>query len=130
MEQLTAIRLDKWLWTARFFKTRSLASEAVKGGKVSVNGQRAKPSRSVQSGDRLSVRRGQFEYLIEVTGIAKGRVAPAATAQLYQESAESIERRTLLALTLKAQGQSQPRSIGRPSKRDRRKLLSFTGKQR
>jgi ribosome-associated heat shock protein Hsp15 len=67
------IRIDKWLWTARFFKTRSLAAEAVSGGKIEVNGARAKPSKSVRLGDRLNIRRGPYEWTVIVTGVAKLR---------------------------------------------------------
>ncbi len=81
-----AIRIDKWLWTARFFKTRSVAAEAVTGGKVQINGTRAKPSRTVRSGDSLNIRHGPYEWTVIVKAVAKLR-GPALQAQLlYQET--------------------------------------------
>lgn len=126
--ETSSIRIDKWLWAARFFKTRGLASEAIKAGKVSVNGERAKPSKIVQAGDRLTVRRGPFEYALTVTIISKHRGPSAQAAALYREDQESIEERERLTLQLKAQSAARPRFPGRPSKRERRKIIQFTGK--
>jgi ribosome-associated heat shock protein Hsp15 len=94
LEPLDAIRIDKWLWTARFFKTRSLAAEAVSGGKVHVNKQRVKPSKEIKSGTELSIHKDGFEWLITVKGIAKQRVSAKEAALLYEESGESLEKRS------------------------------------
>jgi ribosome-associated heat shock protein Hsp15 len=121
-----SIRIDKWLWAARFFKTRSLAADAVTGGKIDVNGARAKPSRIMRLGDKLSIRRGPYESTIVVKGLAKLR-GPASEAQLlYEETEESIRRRELTSAQLKLERPPEFHSPGRPSKKDRRALLRFT----
>jgi ribosome-associated heat shock protein Hsp15 len=93
LEQLDSIRIDKWLWTARFFKTRSLASEAVAGGKIHIDKQRVKPSKEIKIGAKLSIHKEGFEWLVTVTGIAKQRVSAKEAALLYEESSESLEKR-------------------------------------
>lgn len=92
-EPLEAIRLDKWLWMARFFKTRSLATEAVSGGKVHVHKQRVKPSKEIKVGVELSIHKDSYEWLITVTGIATQRVSAKEAALLYEEKPESIAKR-------------------------------------
>jgi ribosome-associated heat shock protein Hsp15 len=120
------IRLDKWLWAARFFKTRSLAAEAVTGGKVEVNGGRAKPSRSVRPGDQLSIRRGPYESTVIVKGVTAHR-GPAAQAQLlYEETEESVRRRETVSAQLKFERGPEFDLPGRPSKKDRRAMSRFT----
>ncbi len=94
-ESLESIRLDKWLWTARFFKTRSLATEAVSGGKVHVNKQRVKPSKDIKIGTVLTIHKEGFEWIVAVTGIAKQRVSAKEAALLYKESGESLEKRKI-----------------------------------
>lgn len=122
------VRLDKWLWAARFFKTRGLASEAISGGKVHVNGQRVKPARAVQSGDSLEVQRGFDRFEIVVEGLSDKR-GPAKVAQtLYRETPESIKRREDAAAMRKASNMGMRPSEHRPSGRDRRLIRSFTGK--
>jgi ribosome-associated heat shock protein Hsp15 len=93
LEPLEAIRIDKWLWTARFFKTRSLATEAVAGGKIHVDKQRVKPSKEIKIGTKLEIHKDGFEWLITITGIAKQRVSAKEAALLFEESGESIEKR-------------------------------------
>ena len=113
------LRIDKWLWAARFFKTRSLAVDAVESGKVLVNEVRVKPAKTVGAGDKLDLRLGQYQFLLEVLAISNKR-GPAPEAQkLYRETDASRERRALLAAQLKAE---QPPFAfkGRPTKRDRR----------
>jgi ribosome-associated heat shock protein Hsp15 len=127
-ENNESIRIDKWLWAARFFKTRSLAADAVTGGKIDVNGARAKPSRIMRLGDKLNIRRGPYESTIVVKGLAKLR-GPASEAQLlYEETEESIRRRELTSAQLKLERPPEFHSPGRPSKKDRRAVLRFTKK--
>ncbi|HUR58380.1 MAG TPA: S4 domain-containing protein [Opitutaceae bacterium] len=114
------MRLDKWLWAARFFKTRSLAAEAIAAGHVSVNAERAKPAKVLRVGDLLEIRRPPFTHAIVVRAFSDRR-GPAAEAQaLYEESAESRARRMQLAAELKASAGATPRFPGRPTKKDRR----------
>jgi ribosome-associated heat shock protein Hsp15 len=120
------IRVDKWLWAARFFKTRGLAAEAVSGGKVEINGARPKPSRIVRATDRLTIRRGPFEWTVIVKDVAKLR-GPAAQAQaLYEETEESVRRREAATAQMKLQRPPESKSPGRPSKKDRRAMARFT----
>lgn len=114
-------RLDKWLWAARFYKTRQLAAEAVKGGHVEVNGARAKPARGVKVGDRLSVRKAPFDFHIRVTGLRERRVSAREAQELYEESAESIDKREQLRLTLRSQASQIVFDNSKPDKRDRRR---------
>ncbi|MDD5753340.1 MAG: S4 domain-containing protein [Methylococcales bacterium] len=92
-ETLDTIRLDKWLWTARFFKTRSLAAEAVAGGKIHIDKQRVKPSKEIKIGAKLSIHKEGFEWLITVTGIVKQRISAKEAALLFEENSESLEKR-------------------------------------
>jgi ribosome-associated heat shock protein Hsp15 len=112
------MRLDKWLWAARFFKTRTLAVEAIGAGHVSVNGERAKPAKALRIGDEVVVRRAPFEHAVTVKGFAQTRGPAAIAATLYAETEESRTRRTALAAQMKAQ--PQPRFKGRPTKKTRR----------
>ena len=122
------VRLDKWLWAARFFKTRSLASTAISGGKVHVNQQRVKSARAVKPGDVIEVWRGPDLYTIVVDGLATRR-GPAKQAQeLYHETQESIVKREEAAAMRKLAYQGSRPSQHRPSGRDRRKIRSFSGK--
>lgn len=121
----TCIRLDKWLWCARFFKTRGLASDAVKTGKVRVNEMPVKPSRAIRPGDRLKIRRGPYTMEVTVLGIGGVRRSAAEAMRWYVESAGSIASRELLEAQINAEKAVHPRSRGRPTKRDRRDLLRF-----
>jgi ribosome-associated heat shock protein Hsp15 len=117
------LRIDKWLWAARFFKTRSLAVDAVESGKVTINEARIKPAKTVGAGDHMVIRIGQYHFEIEVLGISNRR-GPATEAQkLYRESEESRKRRAEIAENLKAL--PQPTFKGRPTKRDRREIERF-----
>lgn len=121
---LETIRLDKWLWAARFYKTRALAADAVAGGKVEVNGDRVKRSRAIRPGDRIRLRLGPYEYRLGVTGLSERRLGPALAAGLYREEPEAKARRELLAEQHRtARAASGSRHVeGRPSKKDRRDL--------
>jgi ribosome-associated heat shock protein Hsp15 len=123
------VRLDKWLWAARLAKTRGLAAEAVKGGRVELNGQRVKPSKEVRAGDEIQVTTGPYRRVVIVRAVAERR-GPAKEAQLlYEETAQSIAARERLAAErrLTAGPASQPG--GRPTKRDRRRLDARRGRR-
>ena len=123
------VRLDKWLWAARFFKTRSLASEAVAGGKVQVNGDRAKRARPVQVGDELRVRQGPYEFLVVVRALSARRGPAAVAAKLYEERPESRAARDAMALQLKTLHAAFVPEKGRPTKRDRREIERVRGRR-
>lgn len=120
------LRIDKWLWAARFFKTRSLAAEAVAGGKVQVNGERAKPSRALKVGDRLSIRTGTLSWEVTVTVLSERRGPADEARKLYLESEDRRREREEQAALLAAQRRSAPFSKGRPTKKARRQLTRFT----
>jgi len=124
-------RIDKWLWAARFFKTRELASKACEMGRIESNGLRAKPAREVRIGDRLQITNAAAEYEIEVLALSQQRGSVAVAQALYRESPESIERRRKAAEERRLLGPiaSAPASAGRPTKRDRRLIHSFSGKR-
>lgn len=121
------VRLDKWLWAARFYKTRSAASKAVAGGKVQLNGRRPKPSSSVTRDDRIRVRKGQWEYEVVVRDLAERRGSASQAAALYEETQESQERRERHALQRKAMPRFDFREGGRPTKKERRALERLRG---
>lgn len=120
------MRIDKWLWAARFFKTRSLAADAVESGKVQINQVRVKPAKAIAAGDMLDIRAGQYRYEVEVLALS-GKRGPAPEAQkLYRETEGSKTQHVALAAQLRAQ--PQPFAFkGRPTKRDRREIEKFTG---
>jgi ribosome-associated heat shock protein Hsp15 len=123
------VRLDKWLWAARFFKTRSLAAEAIAGGKVQVNGDRAKRARPLQPGDEVRVRLGPYEHHIVVRALSDRRGPASAAAELYEERADSISAREALALQLKSLHAAFAPEKGRPTKRDRREIERLRGRR-
>jgi len=116
------VRIDTWLWTARIFKTRTLAADAVKGGRVRVNGHAAKPSREVGAGDRLEVTLGQIRLTLIVRGSAPRRVSAAEAAALYEETEESRAARDRAAELRRLAGPVDNPRGGRPTKRDRRRM--------
>jgi ribosome-associated heat shock protein Hsp15 len=122
------VRLDKWLWAARFFKTRALASEAIGGGKVQVNGDRAKRARPLQVGDEVRVRLGPYEHLVVVRALSARRGPAAAAAELYQERPDSVAAREALAVQLKTLHAAFVPEKGRPTKRDRREIERLKGR--
>lgn len=120
------LRIDKWLWAARFFKTRALASDAVEGGKVYLNGARVKPAKAVNAGDTLEIRIGRFEFVVVVRGLSARRGPAGEAAKLYEETADSRGAREALAAQLKAETVPGAERQGRPTKRDRRRIVRFT----
>jgi ribosome-associated heat shock protein Hsp15 len=112
------MRLDKWLWAARFFKTRSLAVEGIEAGHVSVNGERAKPAKMLKTGDQVVVRRAPFVHTLVVKALSDKRGSATVAAGLFDETEESRARRTALAAEMKAL--PQPSFKGRPTKKTRR----------
>jgi len=124
------VRLDKWLWAARFYKTRSLAAEAVAGGKVQVNDERVKRAKPVQVGDEVRVRQGPYEYQILVRGLSARRGPASEAAQLYEEKAESRASREAMALQLKSLHAAFLPERGRPTKKDRREINKLKGRER
>jgi ribosome-associated heat shock protein Hsp15 len=120
-----SVRLDKWLWAARFFKTRSLACEAINGGKVHVNGERVKPSRKVNPGDQMVIRQGTVEKTVIVAGLSDKRGPAKQAALLYTETEESIARRETEAEQRRLLAASMPQQERRPSKKQRRQIHRF-----
>ncbi len=119
------LRIDKWLWAARFYRTRSLAAAAVEAGQVRVGGERVKPSRAVHAGETIEVRKAGLAWTVEVTGIADRRGTATDAAQLYREGEDSRAARDDEVARRRAAAASAPQVPGRPTKRDRRKLLDF-----
>jgi ribosome-associated heat shock protein Hsp15 len=125
---MTSVRIDKWLWAARFFKTRSLARHACELGRIESNGISAKPARDVRVGDRLQVKNDSGDFQVEVLGVSEMR-GPAAVAQtLYRETEGSRELRLKLAEERKAMPHFETSREGRPSKRDRREIDWLRGR--
>lgn len=122
-------RLDKWLWAARFYKTRGLATEAINGGKVHLNQNRVKPSRTVKPDDIVSISKPPYTHIVAVLGLNKHRRPAVEAQQLYVESEESIAKRELLHQQIKDQPLGFRHDKGRPNKRDRRHIIKFTQKQ-
>ncbi len=123
------VRLDKWLWAARFFKTRQLAAEAINGGKVHLNGQRAKPGKEVKIGSHLRIHKGSLEWDILVKVLATQRRPASEAVTFYAESEESFVRRQQLTRQLREQKALEPRPLrGKLNKKDRRMIHRFTGK--
>ena len=125
---MTSVRMDKWLWAARFFKTRSLAARACELGRIQSNGQPAKAARDVRIGDRLRVTNEGGDFQVEVLLLSDVR-GPASVAQtLYRETDESRELRQKVAAERKAMREFETLPEGRPSKRDRRHIIQFRGR--
>lgn len=119
------MRLDKWLWAARFYKTRSLATDAVDGGKVKLNGATVKPAREIKPGDRLALRVGEEDWEVVVQGLNEQRRPAPEARLLYQETEYSARRRAAAAELRKLAPTPAPEHKGRPTKRDRRQLIRF-----
>ena len=128
-EGLDKVRLDKWLWAARFFKTRALAAEAVEGGKVQLNGDRPKRARPLQVGDELRIRLGPYEHVVTVRALSDRRGPATQAAGLYQETDASRNAREALAVQLKSLHSLFGQERGRPTKKDRREIERLKGKR-
>ncbi len=120
-------RLDKWLWAARFFKTRSLATDAIDGGKVYVDGDRVKPAKEVRVGQVLYIRRKEFDIEVTVKALSVTRKGAPEAALLYDETQESLAKRENAAVTKEADHAKRERGAGRPTKRQLRDIKKFTG---
>jgi len=120
-------RLDKWLWAARFFKTRSLATDAVESGKVRVDGDRAKPAKEVKIGALINIRNKDFEIEVQVTGLSNIRRGAPEAALLFAETEASQQKRDNAKITREADHAVRERGAGRPTKRQQREIKKFTG---
>ncbi len=123
-----ALRLDKWLWAARFFRTRSQAKIAIEGGHVRLNGSRAKPAKELKIGDTVTVRRGVEQFVVAVTALSDRRGNARAAALLYTETAGSVQRREEQAAQRRAERVGRPFGSTRPTKKDRRRLKQLKHK--
>jgi ribosome-associated heat shock protein Hsp15 len=121
------VRIDKWLWAARFYKTRALAAEAIDSGRIEVNGDRSKRSRLVQAGDRVRIRIGPYEHLVIVRAVSEKRGSAPVAATLYEEEADSKKARELMAVHMKAMRANTGYESGRPTKKDRRDIEKIKG---
>lgn len=119
------VRLDKWLWSARFYKTRALAREMVEGGKVHYNGQRTKPSKLVEVGAELRLRQGNDERTVTVLLLQEQRRGAAEASLMYQETADSVVKREKIAEVRKLNALTMPHPDRRPDKKERRNLIRF-----
>lgn len=124
-EHTAKIRLDKWLWAARFFKTRSLAKAAIEGGKVHLAGHRVKVSKEISTGDILQIRQGYDERVITVEALSDKRRGAPEAQRLYEETSASIEKREAESAARKAAGGMIDRPAGRPNKKQRRQIHRF-----
>jgi ribosome-associated heat shock protein Hsp15 len=125
-ETVDSVRLDKWLWCARFYKTRALAAAAIKGNKIRVNEQPVKAAKSIRIGDELLIKKTPYQYNISILKLSNNRLSATQAALLYKEDAESIKTREEMTMQIKADNASYPRTIGRPTKRNRREIIRFT----
>ena len=120
------LRVDKWLWAARFFKTRSVAAQAIEGGKVKLNDQRVKPSKEVRVGDMLAIQLGDYEWVVTVRALSARRGPAEEARKLYEESVAGQARRQAQIAARSMQNEPAAQRHGRPTKRDRRRLRDFT----
>ena len=121
-DELERVRLDKWLWAARFFKTRAIAATAIETGKVEVNGERAKRAKQLQVGDSLRIRLGPYHHIVTVRGLSEIRGPAPVAAKLYEETPESIKAREAMAAQVKAAATGASYEKGRATKKDRRDI--------
>ncbi len=122
------VRIDKWLWAARFYKTRGLSADAIESGRVETNGERSKRSRIVQLGDRIRIRIGPYEYIIIVKGVSGSRGSATIAQALYEEEPESKKAREAMAAHVRAMNANTGYDTGRPTKKDRRDIRRIKGR--
>ncbi len=122
------VRLDKWLWAARFYKTRALAVDAIDSGKIETNGERSKRAKLVQAGDRIRIRMGPYEHIVTVRGISERRGPAPVASKLYEEDAESKKQREVMAAHVRAMNTNTGYESGRPTKKDRREIERIRGR--
>ena len=122
------LRIDKWLWAARFFKTRSLAATAVTGGKIHINSQRVKCSYPVGPDDEIRIRKGQEEFIVHVREVFPKRRAAKEAQRMYEETPESMEARKEMSSQMKLLAQQSPHAKRRPNKKERRHIIQFIRK--
>jgi ribosome-associated heat shock protein Hsp15 len=122
------VRADKWLWAARFYKTRALAADAIDAGRIEVNGERSKRARLVQAGDKIRIRIGPYEHIVTVKGVSERRGPAPVAAKLYEEDAESRKQREVMAAHVKAMNANTGYESGRPTKKDRRDIAKIRGR--
>ena len=121
-EQSRRVRLDKWLWAARFYKTRGLSADAIDAGKIEVTGERAKRARLVQAGDKVRIRIGPYEHVITIKDVSDRRGSAPVAQALYEEEAESKKAREVMAAHVRAMNANTGYESGRPTKKDRRDI--------
>ena len=122
------VRVDKWLWAARFYKTRGLSAEAIDAGRVEVNGERGKRARMIQPGDRIRIRIGPYEHLISVLGVSDRRGSAPIAQALYEEDPEGRKAREVMAAHVRAMNANTGYETGRPTKKDRRDIKRIKGR--
>ena len=127
MDALEKCRLDKWLWAARFYKTRSLATDAIETGKIHVDGDRVKPAKEVKVGQVIHIRRKELEMEVVVQALSVVRRGAPEAALLYEETPASLQKRENIAVTRETEHARRERGAGRPTKRQRRDIKKFTG---
>jgi ribosome-associated heat shock protein Hsp15 len=128
--EIARVRLDKWLWAARFFKTRALAATAIEAGKVEVNGERAKRAKQLQVGDSLRIRLGPYHHIVTVRGVSEHRGSAPLAAKLYEENEEGRKARETMQLQVKIARAVPGYDRGRPTKKDRRDIERVRRKDR
>jgi ribosome-associated heat shock protein Hsp15 len=130
LEAGKSVRLDTWLWAARFFKTRALAARAIDGGKVKLNGERTKRSKGVTPGDEIRIKKGPYEFVVIVRGLAERRGPAPEARTLYEETAESVWERQNLKARIGAEPLPVYKGRGRPTKKERRAIERETNRIR
>lgn len=122
------VRLDKWLWAARFYKTRAIAVDAIDSGKIEVNGERSKRAKLVSAGDKVRIRIGPYEHIVTIKDVSERRGPAPVAAKLYEEDAESKKQREIMAAHVKAMNANTGYESGRPTKKDRRDIERIRGR--
>lgn len=125
-DTLYTMRLDKWLWCSRFYKTRAQAAAAIKGNKIRVNGLAVKAAKIIRAADEIVLKKTPYQYTFTILKLSNNRLSASLAAHLYKEDKDSIQAREDLSVQIKAENASYPRTVGRPTKRNRREIIRFT----